>query len=232
VADLNHVVWISHKDGERCAGCAAELARGDFVQVHREQGVRCLNCVGLGGLEFLPSGDAALTRRAAAGSARHAVVVKFSRARKRNERQGVLVEESALAKAREECAKDAAKRERVREKRRGRDLIADEEYRREFERCILKLFPSCPAQEAKTIAEHACRKHSGRVGRSAAAKEFASKAIELAVRAHVRHVHTEYDDLMARELDRFEARAEVRDGVVRMLEKWRAPVTSADTARK
>jgi len=230
VEDHNQVVWISHKDGERCAGCAAELARGDFVQVHRENGIRCLNCVGLGGLVFLPSGGAALTRRSIDGSARHAVVVKFSRARKRNERQGVLVEESALAMARERCATDAVEREKACEKRRRRGLIADEDYRREFERRLLKLFPSCPAEEARTIAEHACRKHSGRVGRSAAAKEFAAKAIELAVRAHVRHVHTEYDDLMAQELDRFEARAEVRDGVERVLEKWRAPVTSADTA--
>jgi len=227
----NQVVWISHKDGERCAGCAAGLERGRFVQVHREQGVRCMKCAGFGGLVFLPSGDAALTRRAAAGSSRRAVVVKFSRARKRNERQGMLVEEAALALAREQCAKDAAEREKGRNKRRIRDQVADEEYRREFQRRILERFPSCPAGEAKAIAEHACRKYSGRVGRSAAAKEFDSQAIELAVRAHVRHAHTEYDDLMAEELDRFEARAEVRDGIDRVLELWRAPVSSADTPR-
>jgi hypothetical protein len=40
-----------------------------------------------------------LTRRAKARSARHAVVVRFSRSRRRYERQGLLVERQALAEA-------------------------------------------------------------------------------------------------------------------------------------
>jgi len=50
-------------------------------------------------LVFLPSGDAALTRRATKASSLSAVVVRGSRSRKRYERQGVLVEEPALALA-------------------------------------------------------------------------------------------------------------------------------------
>ena len=53
-------------------------------------------------LEFLPAGNTLLTRRAKAGSARHAVVVRFSKTRKRYERQGLLVEPAALAQARRE----------------------------------------------------------------------------------------------------------------------------------
>jgi hypothetical protein len=49
----------------------------------------CLRCVGLDDLEFLSAGDALLTRRVKAKSARYAVVVRFSRARRRYERQGV-----------------------------------------------------------------------------------------------------------------------------------------------
>jgi hypothetical protein len=64
-----------------------------------KEGPACLRCVGLDDLEFLPRGDALLTRRAKAGSARSAVVVRFSRSRKRYERQGVLVEQKALAEA-------------------------------------------------------------------------------------------------------------------------------------
>ena len=56
----------------------------------------CLACAGFGDLEFLAAGDVALTRRATKHSARNAVVVRFSRTRKRYERQGVLVETSAL----------------------------------------------------------------------------------------------------------------------------------------
>jgi hypothetical protein len=60
----------------------------------------CVDCVGLGDLEFLPAGDARLSRRARVKSARCAVVVRFSRTRRRYERQGLLVEPSALADAR------------------------------------------------------------------------------------------------------------------------------------
>jgi len=47
-------------------------------------------------LEFLPAGDALLTRRAKANSTRSAVVVRFSKTRRRYERQGLLVEHAAL----------------------------------------------------------------------------------------------------------------------------------------
>ena len=47
--------------------------------------------------------DALLTRRAKAKSTRHAVIVRFSRTRRRYERQGLLVEPEALADARREA---------------------------------------------------------------------------------------------------------------------------------
>jgi hypothetical protein len=68
-------------------------------------GPACLRCVGLEDLEFLPSGDALLTRRVKAKSPRSAVVVRFSRARRRYERQGLLVAPQALA----DTARDLAK---------------------------------------------------------------------------------------------------------------------------
>jgi hypothetical protein len=56
--------------------------------------------VGLDDLEFLPAGDALLSRNAKAKSARCAVVVRFSRTRRRYERQGLLVEPLVLTDAR------------------------------------------------------------------------------------------------------------------------------------
>jgi hypothetical protein len=47
-------------------------------------------------LVFLPSGDAGVTRRAKQNSSLWAVVVRFSRQRKRYERQGLLVEKDAV----------------------------------------------------------------------------------------------------------------------------------------
>jgi len=63
---------------------------------------------------FLPSGDPALTGRARKHSIQSAVVLKWSRARKRYERQGVLVEEAGLEKAEAECLADADVRARRR----------------------------------------------------------------------------------------------------------------------
>ena len=71
---------------------------GDFLMME-DPGPACLRCVGLDDLEYLPSGDALLTRRAKAKSARYAVVVRFSRTRGRYERKGLLVEPRALADA-------------------------------------------------------------------------------------------------------------------------------------
>jgi hypothetical protein len=83
--------WTCH----RCGGSGAFL-------IMEPPGPACLKCAGLDDLEFLPAGDALLTRRARAKSARFAVVVRFSRARDRYERQGLLVERQALADAQRE----------------------------------------------------------------------------------------------------------------------------------
>ena len=80
--------WICH----RCGGT------GDLLMMETP-GPACLRCVGLDDLKYLPAGDALLTRRAKAKSARYAVVVRFSRTRRRYERQGLLVEPQALASA-------------------------------------------------------------------------------------------------------------------------------------
>jgi hypothetical protein len=61
------------------------------------------------------------------------------------------------------------------------------------------------------------------VGRSADAKRFDAEAIALAVRAHVRHVHTEYDSLLNSGWDRHEARARVLPQVEQVLKDWSEP---------
>ena len=86
----------------RCSECGIELERGSLLYMEADQAL-CLACAGLGDLEYLPAGDAALTRRAAKHSTRKTVVVQFSRSRGRYERQGILVEEPALKRAEEEC---------------------------------------------------------------------------------------------------------------------------------
>jgi hypothetical protein len=83
--------WTCHRSG----------GTGDLLMME-PPGPACLRCVGLDDLEFLPAGDALLTRRAKANSARFAVVVRYSRSRDRYERRGLLVESQALAHAQDE----------------------------------------------------------------------------------------------------------------------------------
>lgn len=196
------------------------MARGEFVAIDRAQGSRCLKCAGLDGLVFLPSGDAALTRRAMASSPRSAVVLKFSRARKRSERQGILVEQSAIEEAESENASDQARRQVLREKGRIQGEAAERKYREVFAARVLGLFPGVSRRQAEAIAARACEKYSGRVGRTALAKELAEDAIRLAVWAHVRHAHTNYDRLLAEGREPAEARAFVRSAIERVLARW------------
>src|SRR6476661_41802 len=202
-----------------CAECGEELGKGRWLRLEKERPL-CMSCADLAHLVYLPRGDAALTRRASRYSSLKAVLVRFSRSRNRYERQGVLVEEAALARAEHECLADSDARARARERRAERDAEIDVHYRAEFASHIRRLFPGCPEQEAIAVAEHACLKHSGRVGRTADAKRFDPEMITLAVRAHVRHVHTDYDQLLGSGWERHEARDRVLPQVDRVLESW------------
>ena len=150
-----------------------------------------------------------------------AVVVRFSQTRNRYERQGILVGEEALARAEGECLSDARARELARERATERRATVDAEYVAAFASRIGELFPGCPAVERTAIAEHACRKYSGRVGRSAAAKDLEEHAVTLAVQAHVRHAHVPYDRLLASGMERFKARDQVALAVLKRLDDWR-----------
>jgi hypothetical protein len=75
--------------------------------------------------------------------------------------------------------------------------------------------------EVEAIATHACQKYSGRVGRSAAAKDFDPAVVELAVVAHIRHVHTRYDEMLGSGWDRQEAREAIASDVQAVIEQWR-----------
>jgi hypothetical protein len=180
----------------------------------------CLNCGDLDHLVFLPSGDAALTRRSRKYSGLSAVVVKWSRARKRYERQGLLVEDEALERAEKECAADEDARKLARARAAARRDELDLEYIRSFAGRVREVYPYCPTGRERLIAEHACRKYSGRVGRSAAAKRLDREAVRLAVTAHVRHAETNYDDLLLNGTERREARDKVYSNVSQVLDSW------------
>jgi hypothetical protein len=88
-----NAAWKCHRCGDS----------GDLLMME-DAGPACLRCLGLHDLEFLGAGDALLTRRVKAKSPRHAVVVRFSKSRRRYERQGLLIEPQALTQAQRELA--------------------------------------------------------------------------------------------------------------------------------
>jgi len=211
-------VFILRSDS-KCSECQRELFPGNMLRLEKEQPL-CLDCADLAHLEFLPSGDAALTRRASKHSALRAVVLKWSRTRQQYERQGLLLIPAAIRQAEEECLADADIRERRRSLEAERRAERDEEFISQFAARIREQFPGCPSAEADQIAAHACERASGRVGRSALAKQFELETIRLAVCAHIRHVHTSYDQLLGQMIDRSEARAAVRPQIESVRQRW------------
>ena len=86
---------------------------------------------------------------------------------------------------------DSDLRERRRLREADRRLEMDQEYLVRFAARLRDMFPHCPKGRELEIAEHACRKYSGRVGRSASAKALDENAVRLAVIAHLRHWETD-----------------------------------------
>ena len=214
-ADLVVIMPVKNWSCSSCGGT------GGFL-IMDGPGPLCLACADMDHLVFLPSGNAALTRRAKRASRLSAVVVRFSRARRRYERQGVLVEGPALDRAEAECLADAEMRARRRERDAVRRAEEDLELQAGMAAKIASLFPGCPAERAEEIARHAAARGSGRVGRSAAGRALEDRALELAVTASIRHRDTPYDSLLMAGIDRSAARERVRGDVTRIIDTWRA----------
>lgn len=221
--ESSDTVVFSIRRESKCGKCSKAMGDGGFLTLRDGQPL-CMDCADLADLAFLPSGDPAVTRRAGKHSARKAIVVRWSRAGKRYERQGTLVEQAAIDRAREECAADAAVREAKNRKAAAKREIEDRQYLAAFTAELKRLFPGCPAEEAEKIAQHACEKYSGRVGRSASAKELDAEKIRLAVIAHIRHVHTGYDSFFEINVAKHDARRMVQAKIERVLAAWEAGV--------
>jgi len=211
------LVVISPLKDWTCSACGAT---GSLL-IMDDPGPLCMACAELDHLVYLPSGSAAVTRRARRGSRLWAVVVRFSRARGRYERQGILVEEAALERAEADCLADEPARARRRERDAARRETEDLKLQDEMAVAIMELYPGCPSDRAREIARHAAARGSGRVGRSAAGRALQQHALELAVTASIRHQDTPYDNLLMDGTDRNEARELVRGEVDRVLDAWR-----------
>ncbi|KAH7079672.1 hypothetical protein FB567DRAFT_501916 [Paraphoma chrysanthemicola] len=84
--------------------------------------------------------------------------------------------------------------------------------------CLDELFPRIPTGDRERVLDHGFKKHSGRVGRTGSIP-LERKAV-LAVLAHVRHSHSEYDKLLRGGMDREDARRMVRKDVESIARGW------------
>ena len=217
--DIEIKVFISDRENI-CSECGNTLGKGSWITLNKKE-VYCLVCSDLEHLVYLPSGNAALTRRSKKKSKMYAVVLQWSRARKRVERQGLLVEKKALENAEKECLADHEIRKKKNERRRESEQAFDEKYIRHFAVELQNIYPNCPRNTAEKISNHACQKYSKRVGRTANAKNFDPGVLTLAAIAHIRHVETNYDSLLMEDWDRREAREKVRTDIDAILNFWR-----------
>ncbi|KAK7431435.1 hypothetical protein QQZ08_001925 [Neonectria magnoliae] len=110
---------------------------------------------------------------------------------------------------------DRATRDRRQDKVRRRDEATE----KEFETAIRKLFPHIPEEDIQKTIKRALEKRSGRVGRTGLLD--LDQKVQLAVAAHVRHSHTEYDKLIRGKMNRKRARNAINSQATQILSRWR-----------
>lgn len=119
-----------------------------------------------------------------------------------------------------------------RERDAARRAVADQAFVARFADAIRRRYPGCPPERSQAIAEHAAARGSGRIGRTAAARDLGGTTIVLAVTASVRHRDTDYDAPLMVGVPRAEARARVRAGVAEILRNREAAPAGGSAVRR
>lgn len=166
------------------------------------------------GWEFLPSGDAFVTRRVKAAGSYWVAWRPRGRNRPHRRLLGLWAPAAAIAQARAVAEETAARRTRSREQGARQRARAEERYRDQLEGAILTYLAftaehrDLAAEIARETSLHAATVGSGRVARTRtlALEERAA----LAARAHIRHRFTEYEhDLDTAPDQHFELKTDV-----------------------
>ncbi|KAI4864556.1 hypothetical protein F4820DRAFT_448866 [Hypoxylon rubiginosum] len=159
---------------------------------------------------FVPKGNAYITgncRKQTRGEGKKVYVVHNSKHQPIGIRVPFAIYESVLEKhheTQESRAKSVEKK--------------DIKVKADFRASITSQFPQIPEGELAQIVEHATRKYSRRVGRTGTL-DLAKKA-QLAVRARIRHLHTEYDKMLVDGASRDDARSQIYRKVNDVAMKW------------
>ncbi|TAL08929.1 MAG: DUF2293 domain-containing protein [Nitrospirae bacterium] len=161
------------------------------------------------GWAFLEPGNTFVTRHVKKGP--HWVLMgKHSRRGGYTPTLGVYAPGATIAEARRLEQATTEQRERKRKKSQIQRAAKEQKYRQNFEKACFDFldFVHEHAELAKQIAreatDQACQVSSGRVGRTA--KLELTKKVELAVRAYLRHNHTDYEEWLSYGTDEEEHR--------------------------
>lgn len=108
----------------------------------------------------------------------------------------------------------------------------DASIEKAFEKTIRQVFPHIPSSSLAQVLSTALKKGKGKVGRTGTIAML--EKAELAVRAHIRHCHTPYDQLMRRPnpLPKHEARAAVADQVSLIAGSWGGQASAKHPRRR
>ncbi|KAK4152651.1 hypothetical protein C8A00DRAFT_44305 [Chaetomidium leptoderma] len=162
------------------------------------------------GYEFVPKGDVYVTKncRKTTHEAEKTLYVVLDR---RNKPVGLRCPSYIYSAVMGQNKATATQRAAAVQKR---DTAIEEN----FEEAIVKLFPEVPKEEVPKIIKHSLQKHSRRVGRTS--RVDLEDRVHLAVRAHIRHVHTDYDHLLRQGASRAVAREKVWDRLNEVARQW------------
>ncbi|OTA77268.1 hypothetical protein M434DRAFT_63888, partial [Hypoxylon sp. CO27-5] len=94
----------------------------------------------------------------------------------------------------------------------------DKKMEAEFRGSVRSQFPQIPASDLERVVKHTLTKNSGRVGRTT--KLPLNQKAELAVCAHIRHRHTDYENLLANKVPRNDAREQIFEKVKKVAKEW------------
>ena len=162
------------------------------------------------GYRFVPKGDVYITKHCRkktldAGKALYVVLDK------KNKPIGLRCPAYIHKQVLDQSAATATQRAEAVQKR---DAAIEED----FGEAILSLFPNIPKADVQRILKYSLKKHSGRVGRTG--KVELQNRVKLAVLAHIRHVHTDYDKKLAQGVSRDDARAQVWERLNIIARQW------------
>ncbi|KAJ9193872.1 hypothetical protein DTO164E3_7630 [Paecilomyces variotii] len=163
------------------------------------------------GYIFVRRGDVYITRhcRSKTKDSKRTVYLVYDAKGKRT--LGIRVPKDIYHSVRSDAVATASSRADAVKVRDERDLARSRKL-------LLAQFPKMPPSSLERILEHAFLKGSGRVGRST--KRSDERKAELAVEAHIRHLHTPYEELLDQGMQRDQARDRVWDAVQEVKAAW------------